>query len=199
MTSSASEIPQHASQLRRGDRSGTSFARLLASSWQPGFRADVWSGVGDEDPTRQTAGRRYRHVLIGGGPESAIYKTIDAGAHWTKVTEGIPAVDKGRIALAVSPQKPDVVYATIDDGLITVVTSHFEGHSNYRTIEELQSNLDPNLFWRVHRSFLVNINRIREVIPWFKSSFQLRMDDKKQTEIPVSRVQTKRLRELLKL
>src|SRR5437764_11252810 len=63
-----SEIPQHASQLRRGDRSGTSFARLLASSWQPGFRADVWSGVGDEDPTRQTAGRRYRHVLIGGGP-----------------------------------------------------------------------------------------------------------------------------------
>jgi two-component system, LytTR family, response regulator LytT len=93
----------------------------------------------------------------------------------------------------------DMIYATIDDGLITVVTSHFEGQSNYRTIEELQSNLDPNLFWRVHRSFLVNINRIREVIPWFKSSFQLKMDDKKQTEIPVSRIQTKRLRALLKL
>jgi len=93
----------------------------------------------------------------------------------------------------------DMIYATIDDGLITVVTSHFEGQSNYRTIEELQSNLDPNLFWRVHRSFLVNINRIREVIPWFKSSFQLKMDDKKQTEIPVSRIQTKRLRALLKI
>ncbi|MFL6351545.1 MAG: LytR/AlgR family response regulator transcription factor [Bryobacteraceae bacterium] len=93
----------------------------------------------------------------------------------------------------------DMIYATIDDGLITVVTSSFEGQSNYRTIEELQSNLDPNLFWRVHRSFLVNINRIREVIPWFKSSFQLKMDDKKQTEIPVSRIQTKRLRALLKL
>jgi len=37
------------------------------------------------------------------------------------------------------------------------------------------------------------------VIPWFKSSFQLRMDDKKQSEIPVSRGQTKRLRTLLKL
>jgi two-component system LytT family response regulator/two-component system response regulator LytT len=74
-----------------------------------------------------------------------------------------------------------------------------EGESNYRTIEELQSNLDPDIFWRVHRSFLVNINRIREVIPWFKSSFQLRMDDRKHTEIPVSRVQTKRLRSLLKL
>ncbi len=93
----------------------------------------------------------------------------------------------------------DVVYATIDDGLITVVATNLEGQSNYRTIEELQSNLDPDVFWRVHRSYLVNIHRIREVIPWFKSSFQLRMDDKKQTEVPVSRVQTKRLRALLKL
>jgi len=93
----------------------------------------------------------------------------------------------------------DVIYATIDDGLITVVASALEGQSNYRTIEELQSNLDPDTFWRVHRSYLVNIHRIKEVIPWFKSSFQLRMDDKKQTEIPVSRVQTKRLRALLKL
>ncbi len=93
----------------------------------------------------------------------------------------------------------DVVYATIEDGLITVVATGVEGESNYRTIEELQSNLYPDTFWRVHRSFLVNIHRIREVIPWFKSSFQLRMDDKKQTEIPVSRVQTKRLRALLKL
>lgn len=93
----------------------------------------------------------------------------------------------------------DVVYATIEDGLITVVASTMEGQSNYRTIEELQSNLDADTFWRVHRSYLVNIHRIKEVIPWFKSSFQLRMDDKKQTEIPVSRVQTKRLRALLKL
>jgi two-component system LytT family response regulator/two-component system response regulator LytT len=45
----------------------------------------------------------------------------------------------------------------------------------------------------------VNINKIKEVIPWFKSSYQLRMADAKHTEIPVSRVQTKRLRELLKL
>ena len=86
-----------------------------------------------------------------------------------------------------------------DNGLITLVTTNLEGHSNYRTIEDLQANLDRDMFWRVHRSFLVNIHRIREVIPWFKSSFQLRMDDKKQTEIPVSRVQTKRLRALLKL
>lgn len=93
----------------------------------------------------------------------------------------------------------DVIYATIQDGVITVVSTRVEGQSNYRTIEELQANLDPEIFWRVHRSYLVNINRIKEVIPWFKSSYQLRMDDRNQTEIPVSRVQTKRLRSLLKL
>jgi len=93
----------------------------------------------------------------------------------------------------------DIVYATIDDGIITVVTTALHGESTYKTIEELQTSLDPDMFWRVHRSWLVNINRIREVIPWFKSSFQLRMDDKKGTEVPVSRVQTKRLRSLFRL
>ena len=93
----------------------------------------------------------------------------------------------------------DVIYATIDSGLITLVTTSFEGQSNYRTIEDLQASLDREVFWRVHRSYLVNINRIKEVVPWFKSSYQLRMDDKKHTEIPVSRVQTRRLRELFKL
>lgn len=93
----------------------------------------------------------------------------------------------------------DIVYATIEDGLISVVAASVEGQSNYKTIEDLQSALDPALFWRVHRSFLVNVNRIREVVPWFKSSYQLRMDDKRGSEIPVSRVQTKRLRAMFKL
>ena len=93
----------------------------------------------------------------------------------------------------------DVVYATIDDGLITLVTTSLEGQSTHRTIEDLQANLDREMFWRVHRSYLVNINRIKEVVPWFKSSYQLRMDDVQKTEIPVSRAQTKRLRELFNL
>ena len=93
----------------------------------------------------------------------------------------------------------DVIFATIDNGLIVLVATNLEGNSNYRTIEDLQANLDQETFWRVHRSYLVNINRIKEVVPWFKSSYQLRMDDRKRTEIPVSRVQTRRLRELFKL
>ncbi len=92
-----------------------------------------------------------------------------------------------------------MIYATIEDGLITVVTQNIEGISNYRTIEDLQASLAPATFWRVHRSYLVNINKIKEVVPWFKSSYMLKMDDRKQTEVPVSRSQTRRLRELLKL
>lgn len=96
----------------------------------------------------------------------------------------------------------DICYAWIEDGVISVVTAGIngmEGESNCRTLEELMAALDTNLFWRAHRSYVVNINRIREVVPWFKSSYQLRMDDKKQTEIPVSRAQTRRLRELFRL
>jgi two-component system LytT family response regulator/two-component system response regulator LytT len=102
----------------------------------------------------------------------------------------------GRLFLV---DQKDICYASIEDGVITVVTAQMEGQSNCRTLEELLGSLDQNLFWRAHRSYLVNINRIREVVPWFKSSYQLRMDDKKQSEIPVSRAQTKRLRELFRL
>lgn len=93
----------------------------------------------------------------------------------------------------------EICYAAIDEGVIRVVTQHVEGHSKCRTLEELLELLDPAVFWRAHRGFVVNINHIREVVPWFKSSYQLRMNDKKQTEIPVSRAQTRRLRELFNL
>jgi two-component system, LytTR family, response regulator LytT len=139
-----------------------------------------------------------------------------------KVESGDPASDKlETLVRMLEAQKPqsskilvkaagrlflinqkDICFASIEDGVISVVTAGpngMEGQSNCRTLEELLDGLDSNLFWRAHRSFLVNINRIKEVVPWFKSSYQLRMDDKKQTEIPVSRAQTKRLRELFGL
>jgi two-component system response regulator LytT len=93
----------------------------------------------------------------------------------------------------------DVIYASIQDGTITIFSRDTEGVSNYRTIEELGGALDEDVFWRAHRSYLVNINHIKEVVPWFKSSYMLKMNDKRQSEIPVSRAQTKRLREFLKL
>jgi two-component system response regulator LytT len=96
-------------------------------------------------------------------------------------------------------QAEEIIYASLADEAITVVTNQHTGTSNYRTLDELHARLDPEVFWRVHRSHLVNINMIREIVPWFSRNYILRMKDAKATEIPVSRTQTRRLRDYLKL
>ena len=109
-----------------------------------------------------------------------------------------------RLALKVGErfvlvQADDVVFASLTDDVITVAAGKHVGTSNYRTLDELQERLDPGVFFRVHRSHLVNINKIKEIVPWFNRNYILRMKDEKATEIPVSRTQTRRLREYLKL
>jgi two-component system LytT family response regulator/two-component system response regulator LytT len=96
-------------------------------------------------------------------------------------------------------QAEEIIYASLADESINIVTGQVTGTANYRTLDELQARLDPEVFWRVHRSHLVNINKIKEIVPWFSRNYILRMKDAKSTEIPVSRSQTKRLREYLKL
>jgi two-component system response regulator LytT len=102
----------------------------------------------------------------------------------------------GRLLLV---DQKDICFASIEEGTISVNTASVAGESNCRTLEELMDQLDPAMFWRAHRSHIVNLQHIREVVPWFKSSYQLRMDDPKKTELPVSRNQTRRLRELFNL
>jgi len=121
-----------------------------------------------------------------------------------QMVEQRPGAQKGKLVVKSANRlllvdSDDVVFASIEDGVISIITRELEGQSNYRTVEELQANLDPQVFWRVHRSYLINVNHIKEVVPWFKSSYQLKMQDRKQTEIPVSRAQTRKLRELLNL
>jgi two-component system LytT family response regulator/two-component system response regulator LytT len=96
-------------------------------------------------------------------------------------------------------QADEIIYASLTDDSINIVTTQFAGTSNFRTLDELQARLDPGVFWRVHRSHLVNINKVKEIVPWFSRNYILRMKDAKATEIPVSRAQTKRLREYLRL
>jgi two-component system LytT family response regulator/two-component system response regulator LytT len=96
-------------------------------------------------------------------------------------------------------QAEEIIYASLADESINIVTGQVAGTSNYRTLDDLQARLNPDVFWRVHRSHLVNINKIKEIVPWFSRNLILRMKDAKGTEIPVSRAQTKRLRDHLKL
>lgn len=147
----------------------------------------------EKDRLAETLDRAKRFLAVQTPAEST---STDEGATGAAVRNKLVVRSNNRNLIVDSR---DLIYATIDDGIITAVTTGAEGLLNYKTLEELQSNLDGESFWRAHRSYLVNIHRIREVVPWFNSSFQLRMDDKKQTEIPVSRVQTKRLRMLFRL
>lgn len=146
-------------------------------------------------------------------PGSAALTALSAGALPDARIEALlrlmeqqssPRPHTGKIVLQAQSRlllidQKDICYASIDEGIISVVTTTIEGQSKCRTLEELLELLDPVTFWRAHRSYVVNINHIKEVVPWFKSSYQLRMNDRKQTEIPVSRAQTRRLRELFKL
>ena len=141
----------------------------------------------------------------GAAPEPGIESQID---RLLRILNSPQSAEQGRAPakLIVQAQsrlllvdQADICFAAIDEGVIRIVTRVFEGQSKCRTLEELLDLLDSSRFWRAHRGFVVNIDQIREVMPWFKSSYQLRMNDKQQTEIPVSRAQTKRLRELFNL
>ena len=139
-----------------------------------------------------------------GSGESPIESQLDALLNLLKSPQGAARSQPAKLIVQAGSRlllvdQAEICFAEIEEGVIRVVTQQFEGQSKCRTIEELLDQLDPALFWRAHRSFVVNINQIREVVPWFKSTYQLRMNDKKQTEIPVSRGQTKRLRELFNL
>jgi two-component system response regulator LytT len=151
------------------------------------------------------AARASNSAGTGPLPDSPIESQLDAllrllnrppGASRTPQSARLIVQAQSRLLLV---DQAEICFAAIDEGVIRVVTQTFEGSSKCRTLEELLELLDPALFWRAHRGFVVNINHIREVMPWFKSSYQLRMNDKRQTEIPVSRAQTKRLRELFNL
>src|SRR5207302_4048476 len=111
---------------------GKNWKAVLTISENTGV-ADVALDPSNPDIVYATAYQRRRHVftLIDGGPESAIYKSTDAGASWDKLKSGLPTVDMGRIGLAVSPADPKVVYATIEatDGMGGIFRSEDKGAS----------------------------------------------------------------------
>jgi photosystem II stability/assembly factor-like uncharacterized protein len=94
---------------------GKTWKNVLSISENTGV-TDVVLDPRNPDVLLAAAYQRRRHVwtLINGGPESALYKSTDGGAHWTKLKTGLPTEELGRIGLAVAPSKPDVVYATIE-------------------------------------------------------------------------------------
>lgn len=92
-------------------------------SWQLSLFISGDTGVSDiamepENPSVLYAAayqrRRTVAAFMGGGPESGIYKSTDSGKTWRKLQMGLPKGDMGKIGLAISPQKPNIIYATIE-------------------------------------------------------------------------------------
>ncbi len=94
---------------------GESWNNILEISENTGI-SDIDFDPRNPDVIYAVAYQRRRHVftLINGGPESAIYKSTDAGKTWNKLTNGIPSGELGRIGIAVSPANPDIVYSIIE-------------------------------------------------------------------------------------
>ncbi len=90
----------------------------------------------------------------------------------------------------------DIVFIYAENEQVYVRT-HKENLLVHYRLKELEERLDPNRFFRTHRRFIVNMTKVHEIIPFFNGTYNLIVNDERQTEVPVSRNQSRRLRELL--
>ncbi len=94
---------------------GENWEKILEVSEHTGFN-EIHMDPRDPDVLYATAHQRRRRqwTYLGGGPESGIYKSADAGANWVKINKGLPGGDKGRIGMDISPANPEILYAVVE-------------------------------------------------------------------------------------
>ncbi len=102
------------------------------------------------------------------------------------------AIRAGSSSIIINDE--DVIFAYIDNGVVNAVTADRTGPLNCRSLDELEELLGKG-FLRTHRKYMVNIDKIEEVISWFSGTYRLRL--KNNSEIPLSRNQAKELKKIL--
>ena len=113
----------HGPLWSKGGERGLYMSTDGGDTWEKTLGGGEWTGVADvvidpRDPDVLYAATWQHHrtvaAYMGGGPETALYKSTDGGRRWTKLENGLPEGNLGKIGLAISPQNPDVVYAAIE-------------------------------------------------------------------------------------
>ena len=91
----------------------------------------------------------------------------------------------------------DIYYCEARERETIVYTKNSE-YTVKVSIKEFEKNLDSNLFFKTHRSYIVNTSKINEIIPWFNNTYKLNLNDI-NTEIPVSRSKIKDFRTIMNI
>jgi len=107
--------------------------------------------------------------------------------------EVIPAEQNGKTIL-IRPE--EIIYISTDKDNVYIKTEADAYLTRY-TLRELESRLDAQTFFRTHRCYLVNIRKMRELIPYFNGTYTVVVQDADKSEVPVSRTQARRLKEIL--
>lgn len=109
------------------------------------------------------------------------------------ISSRIIAELKGRMILV---NVDDVYYAFTEGDLVYLKTYEDKMLTRF-TLKELEARLNKSIFFRAHRSYIVNINKVKEIQPFFNGTYNLVLEDKERSEVPVSRNQAKKLRKIL--
>lgn len=105
----------------------------------------------------------------------------------------LPAEKKGKTILV---SEKEIFFAFTEQDYIYIKTFDEKLFTRF-TLKELQSRLDPSVFFRTHRCYLVNLKKVKEIIPFFNGTYNLVLGDQEHSEVPVSRAQAKKLRKVL--
>lgn len=105
----------------------------------------------------------------------------------------IPAEIQGKTILV---SESDIFFAYTEQDNIYIKTFNEKLFTRF-TLKELEARLNPQIFFRTHRCYLVNLNKVKEIVPFFNGTYNLVVEDKERSEVPVSRAQAKKLRRIL--
>ncbi len=105
----------------------------------------------------------------------------------------IPAEKQGKTILV---NESDIIYAFTEQDYVYIKTFNDKLFTRF-TLKELESRLNSTMFFRTHRCYLVNLHKVKEIIPFFNGTYTLIVEDHEKSEVPVSRAQAKKLRKIL--